>query len=331
MQTVKDWTFKALYTSKDLTKYSIILAIYLLSHCDQNGRITIHHADVERIMGIDSKVFYANLHRLENTIVRYEISKGEVIETPLIVREKSRYKGDICLIFPYNDFDTIYAKDKLFSDYVKIDYTWLKCDSLKNLKHAEIRIMLYMFFRAYKSGDLSNSVVFNTKFSAYRSIAKQLNISTQTVRKAIYKIKANGYIQINSSATHKNEQTEQSLAAPKSKIHFSFGGLIQEICNIITTSTQNIFGERQKELTTEKHFRSDRHFVRNTLRRQHKLGIYMSPEQDINDIAVLVNQYRITAKNSGKKIETIIDKAIADCSIIRARLVHAFIQRELNL
>ncbi|MCR5539209.1 MAG: hypothetical protein K6F71_00025 [Ruminococcus sp.] len=327
MQTIKDFTFKALYTSRDLTKYAIILAVYLLSHCDQNGRITIHHADMEQIMGVDSKVFYANLHRLENTMVTYNISKHKTVESPLIVKEKSSCKGDICLRFPYNDF----GEDKPFSDFVKIDYTWLKCDILKTLTHAEIRVLLYLFFRAYKSGDLSNSVDFNTKFSAYRSIAKQLNISTQTVRKAIYKIKANEYIKVDSSANREDDQTE-SLSAPKSKVHFSFCEIFrQEIVNIVTTSKKDIFGERQKGQTTEKHFRSDRHTVRNILRRQHKNGKYIAPAQEINDIAALVNQYRNTAKEIGKKIEKIVDAAIADCALVRAKIVHAFIRQALNI
>jgi|GEM_PF-6714660 DNA-binding Lrp family transcriptional regulator len=332
MQTIKDFTFKALYTSRDLTKYAIILAVYLLSHCDQNGRITIHHADMEQIMGVDSKVFYANLHRLESTIVTYNLSKDKTIESPLIVREESSCKGDICLRFPYNDFDIVYdGEDKPFSDFVKIDYTWLKCDILKSLSHAEIRVLLYLFFRAYKSGDLSSSVDFNTKSSAYRSIAKQLSISTQTVRKAIYKIKANEYIKVDSSASCENNQTE-SLAMPKSKVHFSLCELFrQEIVNLVTTSRKDVFGERQKGQTTEKHFRADRHTVRNILRKRNKRGKYIAPEQEINDIAALINQYRNTAKEIGKKIEKIVDAAIADCALVRAKIVHAFIRQALNI
>lgn len=332
MQTIKDFTFKALYTSRDLTKYAIILAVYLLSHCDQNGRITIHHSEMEQIMGVDSKVFYANLHRLESTIVTYNISKDKTIESPLIVREESSCKGDICLRFLYNDFDIVYdGEDKSFCNFVKIDYTWLKCDILKTLTHAEIRVLLYLFFRASKSGDLSNSVDFNTKFSAYRSIAKQLNISTQTVRKAIYKIKANEYIQVNCSSSCEDDQTE-SLAMPKSKVHFSFCEIFrQEIVNIVTTSKKDVFGERQEGQTTEKHFRADRHTVRNILRRRHKRGKYISPEQEINDVAQLLNQFRGIANNLGKKIENIVDEAIANHNLVRANLINRYICNALGI
>lgn len=315
MQTVKDWIFKALYKTKDLTKYSIILAIYLMSHCDEDGRITIHHADMERIMDVDSKVFYANLHRLLDTKVRYNI-EDDVIETPLVVKEKSHCKGDICLKIPYNDFN----KDNSFTNFVKVDYAWLKCATLKTLTHAEIRVLLYLFFRAFKSGDLSNTINFKSKFSAYRSIGKQLDISTQTVRKAIYRIKKCECIKVDSSANCEDEQTEQSLAAPQSKVHFAFCDcFMAKICNVVTTSKVNIFGKHVQAETTEKHFRSDRHIVRNILRRQHKRGKYIAPEQDINDIAQLLNMYRDRAKG---KIVEIVDKAIADCALIRAALVH---------
>ena len=320
MQTVKDYTFKALYKTKDLTKYSIILAIYLMSHCDEDGRITIHHADMEQIMDVNSKVFYANLHRLLNTTVVYEISKDNTIETPLIIKEKSNFKGDICLKIPYNDF----SNDDCFTNFVKVDYAWLKCATLKTLTHAEIRVLLYLFFRAFKSGDISNTIDFNSKFSAYRAIAKQLDISTQTVRKAIYRIKRCECIKVDSSANHEDEQ---SLAASKNKVHFAFCNcFMAKICNIVTTSKVDIFGEHEQKQTTEKHFRSDRHIVRNILRRRHKRGKYIAPEQDINDIAQLLNQYRERAKG---KIVEIVDKVIADCPLIRANLIHDRILREL--
>ena len=322
MQTIKDWIFKALYKTKDLTKYSIILAIYLLSHCDQNGRITIHHADVERIMDVDSKVFYANLHRLMDTNLIYEIS-GKAIKTPLIFKEKSNFKGDICLKIPYNEF----SRDEDFTNFVKVDYTWLKCATLKTLTHAEIRVLLYLFFRAFKSGDLSNNIDFNSKFSAYRAIGQQLDISTQTVRKAIYRIKRSECIKIDSSARSEDNQTEQSFAASKSKVHFAFCDcFVAKICNIVTTSKVDIFGEHEVAETTEKHFRSDRHIVRNILRRRRKEGKYIAPEQDINDIAQLINMYR--ARTKGKIVE-ILDKVIAGCPLIRAGLVHQRILQAL--
>lgn len=324
MQTVKDWIFKALYKTKDLTKYSIILAIYLLSHCDQNGRITIHHADMERIMDVDSKVFYANLHRLLNTNVQYKISEDKIIKTPLIIRENTKFKGDICLKIPYNDFDNIEGEDNPFANFVKVDYTWLKCAVLKRLSHAEIRVLLYLFFRAFKSGDTSNTIDFNSKFTAYRAIAKQLDISTQTVRKAIYKIKNNEYIKVNCE----DEQPMQSLAAPKSKVHFSFCAcFMSKIINIVTTSKKDIFGNHEQEETTEKHFRSDRHIVRNILRKRGKNGKYIAPEQDINDIAQLINMYRTRTKG---KIVKILDKVISGCSLIRAALVHQKVLAEFK-
>ena len=328
MQTVKDWIFKALYKTKDLTKYSIIMAIYLLSHCDQNGRITIHHADVEQTMGIDSKVFYANLHRLLNTEVQYEISKGNIVKSVLAVREQSNYKGDICLKFPYNDFDEFDG----FSNFVKVDYTWLKCDVLKTLTHAELRVLLYLFFRNFKSGDLTNTVDFNNKFSAYRAIAKQLDISTQTVRKAIYRLKQDEYIYIDSSTRSDDVCKEQSISMFKSKTYFSFAGLLcQKICNIVTTSKKDIFGEHIKETTTEKHFRSDRHTVHNILRRRHKRGKYISPEQEINDVAQLLNQFRGIANDLGKKIENIVDEAIANHNLVRANLINRYICNALGI
>ncbi|ADU24415.1 HTH domain-containing protein [Ruminococcus albus] len=324
MQTIKDWIFKALYRTKEIPKSALTLEIYLASHCDVNGRISIYHRDIEETLCIDTKTFYASVKFLENTFVTINLPNGNKIKTPLIIREPKdkNCNAEIILKIPYNDFEMAYAgEDKPFSNYINIDFVWLKAQSLKTMHHAEIRVLMYLFFRLSKSGDVTNDLVFKSKFTAYKAIAEQLGISVQTVRKAIAHLRKAGIIKIGCSVEYSNNG--HSLAFPVHRTTFSLSECtVAEIQNPVTASRDQ-YGRNKMRYTTEKHFRSDRHTVRNILRRKKKSNVSL---QELNDIAALVHQYRTTAASLGRKIESVIEQAISNCVIIKAKLVHSSIK-----
>lgn len=269
MQTIKDWIFKALYRTKEIPKSALTLGIYLASHYDANGRIAIYHKDIEKAFSIDTKTFYASVKLLENTFATINLPNGNKIKTPLIIREpkNKNCNAEIILKIPYNDFETAYeGEDKPFSNYINMDFVWLKAQSLKTMHHAEIRVLMYLFFRLSKTGDVTNDLVFISKFSAYKAIAEQLGISVQTVRKAITHLRKAEIIKIGCSVDYSNNV--HNLAFPVRRITFSLSEcIVAEIYNQVTASKDQ-FGRNKMRSITEKHFRSDRHTVRNILRRK---------------------------------------------------------------
>ncbi len=325
MQTCKDWIFKEIYKNQQLTKSARILFIYLLAHCDESGTIAIYHADIEKIIGINVKTFYKSLKCLEQTKTTYKLPDGRTVTAPLIIRENKTSKSDITITIPNNSFVKKYhGESKRFCNYVDLDFECLKAINLNKLSHAELRVMLYFFFRASKHGRAVDYTAFKSKGKAYISISNQLGLCVQAVRKAISRLIKKCAISFNRTNDIIDDPLLTSEGLNKNQVVYNLD--TQEIFVTVKSSTG------VDDLSHEKHFRSDRHTVRTILRNSNrKWWTNTVQEQEINDISVLLNQYRNKAKSKGKAIENVIKEAITKCTVITASIVHSCIRSILAL
>lgn len=325
MQTCKDWVFKELYKNNSLTKSARILFLFLLAHCDESGTIAIYHKDIEKIIGIDTKTFYTALAQLEQTKVTYIMPNQQKATTSLIVREKKECKQEIIIKIPNNSFVKPYkGEKKRYCNYIDLDYDILLSANLRTMCHAGLRIMLYLFFRASKSGNPTNYTIFKSKRTAFVAIAKQLNLKAETVRKAIAALIKNNHT---ISFEHTNDILENPCITQKNVQRDSVA--YDVTASAIYTKVSSATDDNENGITHEKHFRADRHTVRNIIRRSKRFA----PEsgKDIDDISALMNQYRKKAQSKGLKIETVFAEVIAKCAILKARLVHKEIREFLAL
>lgn len=321
MQTCKDWIFKEIYKNNKLTKSARILFVFLLAHCDEKGSIAIYHKDIENIVGIDTKTFYSALKLLEQAKATYKMPNGKKAHFSLIVRENKKRKDEIIVTIPNNSFVKPYrGEKKRYCNYVDLDFKCLKIKELKEMRHTELRVMLYLYFRASKHGNISDYTVFKSKLTAYTSIANQLGLKIQSVRKAISALVKKGIISFN----HTNDINNDPCLTAKLQADSIAYDIHTDMNDEVISTSGGI-----TIITHEKHFRADRHIVRNIIRRN-KINKAIS-KQDINDISVLMHQYRQKAQVLGKDIETVFTNAINKCAIIKASVIHSCIRTILDL
>lgn len=331
MRKVKDHIMRALYSTNAngeyLSKMQILLMVYLLTHCSTSGQIAVYHKDAEKAIGMTPNTFYSALNALAINDVTLRLANGKLVNTPLIkIEDKDEdNKSEIVISIPYNNVDKLYeGENRHNTNYTQVDVEGLKMSELKALTLSELRVVLYVFFRICKSGYQTKAEFktnpernlwygrkgsYKERINTYKNIARQLGVSIQTVRKAIRLLKGRKIINLASNVELKNGEKKDVLTLCK--------GFLKPIC-VVTTQD----GKRCENKTTQT-FRSDRHRVRNILRRMHQ----NAPEQDVNDIAILIHQYEKKAKKTGyKSSDSLITKAISRLKSVSARAVNAVIK-----
>ena len=333
MEFVKDWAFRALYFNKNLTRNAILMGIYLLSHCGEDGTISVFHKDIEEKIGCNEKTFYKTINFLCKEKINFTFPNGETVSEPFITRlpKAKGVSSEIVVKINHNDFtaneDTT-NRNRLYDPYIDVDYKILQAKVLTHLRRKDLRTLLYLFFRFSKGGNLDKPLKFSDKENAHEAIARALNVSTQTARKALSRL-------INVYEIFEYENTPylpDNRNIPAYYFVIKFAPYMNEpIYNQVTSSETIYNGEHVVNDYSERHFRSDRHFIRNVLRRLHKDGQFMSPPQAVNDVAALVNQYRTIAKNQYRRIEDVMFAALSVTPLIRGNLVHNSVRTLLKL
>ena len=339
MKTVKDYVFKTLYQTNHLTSNAIIMMLYFMAHCDKNGRITVYHADIEQALDIGENTFYSCLARLTETEVTYTLPNGEVVKTPMLIKEpKDKHgKTDITLKIPCNDFTELPFdkangdKNPNYTHYVNVDFEGLKAKNLKKYALTELRILLYLFFRLSKSGDVGhNELPFSTKSSAYTAIANCFKLSVQSVRKAISRLLSCGAILLNYRRWFKKVTNAEDKNYDDDIAYSLDGEITTPIYIEVTTSDVAKDDTHTKKLDdTTTTFRSDRHIVRNLLRKAKKDK--STAKQDVTDIAVIYHQYQNIAEITHRDYTSLFGQAIKIAANINTQIKASAVHRAIRV
>lgn len=286
----------------DLSRLTNIILLDLIQLSDEKGNVQVYYKDIVERAGCSNATFY-------NVIC--ELQELGFIKC----RKNDLYKSELDITILNNDFSNY---DYRNGNYVDINVVLFTERYYAALSAGEIRMILYILMRIKKQGYV-NSLTNELKdkkskllyrFNTYKTIAKEIGITVRMAKiylKSLIKRKfINFSIHIDINSKKFDIITLSRKLLDVAKIYVTTGG---------TKTEDNSYLMRTNYL----------HFIR-TLCRRYK--IYL-PTYDLEDIAMLMKQYRSRATQHNKNIYNVIANAleqIKNNNIFDTRILHNIVK-----
>ena len=294
MKKLNDKLVKKLY-KLDLAKDELLLLMYVIQCSNKNGFAHIHYKEVAKVIGCCQ----SNVYRVLSSL-KYKL---------LIDNNKNKEcRQEISVKFIDNDFDF-----EQLTSYLDVNFKVFDMDILRNLRAGSIRTLLYFVFRMNKQRKVvdfnnTNKLTYNN----FKAMSRELNITERMLKEYFKELKENQILNI----VIKKDKNNKSF-----KIIEIFNDLLNKPKIQVT----------EKGVVIEKEENSAHRYYKNivvNLCRRHKLSY---TELDLNDTAMLMNQYWAIANKKDKdivKLITVAFKSIKDK--LNSIIIHNVIKSLLN-
>ena len=298
MKKINDKLVKKLY-KLDLAKDELLLLMYVIQCSDKNGVAHIHYKEVAKAIGCCQSNVYRVISSLKNKLI-IDNNKNKECKQEITIK----------LIGNRFDFEEL-------TSYLDVNSKIFDMDILQNLRAGSIRVLLYFVFRMNKQKGLVNLNNINKlSYTKFKSISLETNITERMLKEYFKELEENKILNI----SIKKNQQEKSFK------------IIEVLSDLLNKPKIQV---TEKGVVIEKEENSAHRYYKNivvNLCRRHKLSY---TELDLNDTAMLMNQYWAIANKKDKdivKLITVAFKSIKDKlnSIIIHNVIKSLLKHNMN-
>lgn len=299
MKKIKDEIIKKIYKSK-LTQDELLFLLHIFQISNVNGISNIYYKDIANTINCSISNFY-------NVISNLKI-KGFIDITKC-----DECKQEIVIKVLNNNFNT---KNK-FKNYMDLNSKIFNIDLLKNIRAGSIQVLLYSIFRISKQRSRVNDSNYNKLiYKNIKSICLELNISERMLKNYFNELDKANILNL-------------SIKQDKNNKNFK---LIEINSDLLVKPTIEIT-EKSKTVTISENsvHRYYTNIIKNLCRRK-KINY---DERNLNDTAILMNQYWKIAISNKKNIIDIIHNTLNNLkdelnSIIVHNIIKVLINNNFN-
>lgn len=299
MKKIKDEIIKKIYKSK-LTQDELLFLLHIFQISNVNGISNIYYKDIANTINCSISNFYNVISNLKIKgfidITKYDECKQEIVIKVL-----------------NNNFNT---KNK-FKNYMDLNSKIFNIDLLKNIRAGSIQVLLYSIFRISKQKSRVNDSNYNKLiYKNIKSICLELNISERMLKNYFNELDKANILNL-------------SIKQDKNNKNFK---LIEINSDLLVKPTIEIT-EKSKTVTISENsvHRYYTNIIKNLCRRK-KINY---DERNLNDTAILMNQYWKIAISNKKNIIDIIHNTLNNLkdelnSIIVHNIIKVLINNNFN-
>lgn len=295
MKKIKDELIKKIYKS-NLTQDELLFLLHMFQISNVNGVANIYYKDIANIINCSISNFYNVISNLK--------TKGFIN-----VNKCSECKQEITITILNNNFNT---KNKL-KNYIDLNSKIFDINLLKNLRAGSIQLLLYFIFRVnkQKSRVLSNNCNKLT-YKNIKSVCLELGISERMLKDYFNELSKSKILNI-STKQDKNNKVFR---------------LIEINSDLLIKPTIEIT-ENSKTITKTEN--SVHRYYTNILKNFCRRKKINYTERNLNDVAILMNQYWQIAISKNKDIENIIRNVFNNLKDeLNSIVVHKIIKYLIN-
>lgn len=299
MKKIKDELIKKIYKS-NLTQDELLFLLHIFQISNNNSVANIYYKDMANTINCSISNFY-------NVISNLKI-KGFIDITKC-----SECKQEITVSIIGNSFNT---KNK-FKNYMDLNSKIFDIDLLKNLRVGAIRILLYLLFRISKQRSrISTDNANKLEYKNIQSICLEVGITKRMF---------NEYFKELEKANILNLSIKQDKFNKEFKLISINNDLLAKPTIEITEKSKTVV---KAENSVHRYYTN---IIKNFCRR--KKVTYT--ERNLNDVAILMNQYWQIAISKNKDIVNIVGNVFNNIknelnSIIVHKIIKALINNNFN-
>lgn len=286
----------------NLSRFSLITLLDLINISDEKGQVQIYYKDLVDIVQCSEAQFYNVLRDLE--------------EIGIIKRCRNKeYKNEIDITIIDNDFTNSYR------NYVDTNKVFFTERQYREMKAGEIRLYLYFLFRVvkqkYKYNEETNNDknrLFYTDTTSYKKIEKQTGIKSRMVKYYCQLLKTKSCICVGEQIDIKCRKYDViTINKEKTKVPTIF----------VTEK-----GKKTEIESKPLHIHWC-YYIKNLCRRHGKSYDALN----LNDTAILFNQYEKTAMKKNKNIYKVLTNAVLNFedTILDSKIIHYIVRSLIAL
>lgn len=295
MKKIKDELIKKIYKS-NLTQDELLFLLHIFQISNINGVANIYYKDIANIINCSISNFYNVISNLK--------TKGFILITKC-----NECKQEITITILNNNFNT---KNKL-KNYIDLNSKIFDINLLKNLRAGSIQLLLYFIFRVnkQKSRLLSNNYNKLT-YKNIKSICLELGISERMLKDYFNELSKSKILNI-STKQDKNNKVFR---------------LVEINSDLLIKPTIEITEKSKTVVQTEN---SVHRYYTNILKNFCRRKKVNYTERNLNDVAILMNQYWQIAISKNKDIENIMRNVFNNLKDeLNSIVVHKIIKYLIN-
>lgn len=295
MKKIKDELIKKIYKSR-LTQDELLFLLHIFQINNINGVANIYYKDIANIINCSISNFY-------NVVSNLKI-KGFISITKC-----NECKQEITITTLNNNFNTT---NKL-KNYIDLNSKIFDINILKNLRAGSIQLLLYFIFRVnkQKSRVLSNNCNKLT-YKNIKSICLELGISERMLKDYFNELSKSKILNIYTKQDKNNKVFR----------------LIEINSDLLSKPTIEI---TEKSKTVTKTENSLHRYYTNILKNFCRRKKVNYTERNLNDVAILMNQYWKIAISKNKDIENIMRNVFNNLKDeLNSIVVHKIIKYLIN-
>lgn len=295
MKKIKDELIKKIYKS-NLTQDELLFLLHIFQISNIDGVANIYYKDIANTIDCSISNFY-------NVICNLKI-KGFIDITKC-----GECKQEITIKVLNNNFNT---KSK-FKNYIDLNSKIFDIGLLKNLRAGSIKLLLYSIFRISKQKSRVNSNNYNKLiYKNIKSICLELNISERMLKEYFIEL---------------NKAKILNLSIKEDKNNKTFK-LIEINNDLLVKPTIEI---TEKSETVIKDENSIHRYYTNIIKNFCRRKNITYTERNLNDVAILMNQYWKIAISKNKDIINIMRNVFNNIKDeLNSIIVHKIIKTLIN-
>lgn len=299
MKKIKDELVKKIYKS-NLTQDELLFLLHIFQISNINGIANIYYKDIANTINCSISNFY-------NVISNLKI-KGFIDITKC-----DECKQEIVIKVLNNNFNT---KNK-FKNYMDLNSKIFDIDLLKNIRAGSIQVLLYSIFRISKQKSRVNDSNYNKLiYKNIKSICLELNISERMLKNYFNELDKANILNL-------------SIKQDKNNKNFK---LIEINSDLLVKPTIEI---TEKSKTITKFENSIHRYYINVIKNFCRRKNITYTERNLNDVAILMNQYWQISISKNKDIINIMRNVFNNIkdelnSVVVHKIIKALINNNFN-
>ncbi len=299
MKKIKDELVKKIYKS-NLTQDELLFLLHIFQISNINGISNIYYKDIANTINCSISNFY-------NVISNLKI-KGFIDITKC-----DECKQEIVIKVLNNNFNT---KNK-FKNYMDLNSKIFDIDLLKNIRAGSIQVLLYSIFRISKQKSRVNDSNYNKLiYKNIKSICLELNISERMLKNYFNELDKANILNL-------------SIKQDKNNKNFK---LIEINSDLLVKPTIEI---TEKSKTITKFENSIHRYYINVIKNFCRRKNITYTERNLNDVAILMNQYWQISISKNKDIINIMRNVFNNIkdelnSVVVHKIIKALINNNFN-
>lgn len=299
MKKIKDELVKKIYKS-NLTQDELLFLLHIFQISNINGIANIYYKDIANTINCSISNFY-------NVISNLKI-KGFIDITKC-----DECKQEIVIKVLNNNFNT---KNK-FKNYMDLNSKIFDIDLLKNIRAGSIQVLLYSIFRISKQKSRVNDSNYNKLiYKNIKSICLELNISERMLKNYFNELDKANILNL-------------SIKQDKNNKNFK---LIEINSDLLVKPTIEI---TEKSETITKFENSIHRYYINVIKNFCRRKNITYTERNLNDVAILMNQYWQISISKNKDIINIMRNVFNNIkdelnSVVVHKIIKALINNNFN-